>query len=138
MPDCERLAKLALEARKFSHSPYSHFQVGAALLAEDGRIFTGCNVESCAYSPSNCAERTALFKAVSEGAKRFTAIAVAGGPATETDLLTRAAPPCGVCRQMLFEFCEESMAVILVRSATDYDVCTLGDLLPQAFTPASL
>lgn len=137
--DAGKLAAAAIEARQMSYSPYSHFAVGAALLAEDGRMFTGCNVESAAYSPTSCAERTALVKGVSEGVRRFVAVAVAGGPtalgtAEELPLCT----PCGVCRQMLFEFCTPDTPVVLARSYTQYEVHTLGELLPMGFGPADL
>ena len=99
----EKLIKEALRARTFSYSPYSHYQVGAALLAKDGSIYTGCNIENAAYSPTNCAERTAFFKAVSEGKREFCAIAIVGGP--EEAGITQYAYPCGVCRQVMMEFC---------------------------------
>ncbi len=128
----------ALKAREFSYSPYSHFSVGAALQGQSGKIYRGCNVESCAYGPTNCAERTAVFKAVSEGERAFTAIAVVGAPEQEKDTLTHTAFPCGVCRQVLAEFCSMDMEVIVARSCEDYEIYTLGQLLPQAFTPQSL
>lgn len=137
--DAGALAAAAVAARKMSYSPYSEFAVGAALLSEDGRLFTGCNVENVAYTPTSCAERTALVKAVSEGARRFVAVAVAGGPAElgEDDLLPLCTP-CGVCRQALFEFCPPLTPIILARSATEYEVHTLGELLPMGFGAADL
>ena len=96
------LITAACDARKLSYSPYSHYQVGAALLAKDGQVITGCNIENAAYSPTNCAERTAFFKAVSEGITDFSAIAIVGSP--KGDVLTQYAYPCGVCRQVMMEF----------------------------------
>lgn len=106
------LIKAAIEARRKSYSPYSHYQVGAALLTADGQIVTGCNIENAAYGPSNCAERTAFFKAVSEGMREFTAIAIVGSP--EGEELTQYAYPCGVCRQVMREFCEPERFRIIV------------------------
>lgn len=131
------LIAAAIEARRRSYSPYSHYQVGAALLVADGQIVTGCNIENAAYGPSNCAERTAFFKAVSEGIRDFKAIAVVGSP--EGDELTQYAYPCGVCRQVMREFCEpESFQVIVAKSETDYRVAALADLLPESFGPDNL
>ena len=124
----------AVAAREFSYSPYSGYRVGAALLGADGRIYTGCNIENAGYSPTNCAERTAVFKAVSEGEREFTAIAVVGGSG---DTLNAACTPCGVCRQVLAEFCAADMPVIL-GTPENLRVLTLGDLLPFAFTKKNL
>ena len=125
----EELIRQAIEARRYSYSPYSGFQVGAALLCEDGTVYTGCNVENAAYGPSNCAERTAIFKAVSEGKRDFVRIAIVGGHEGES-----AAPtPCGVCRQVMSEFCKPSFEVIMAVSEKEYEVMTLGDLLPRGF-----
>ena len=121
-------------AREFSYSPYSGYCVGAAILCEDGRIFTGCNVENAGFSATNCAERTAVFKAVSEGARRFTAIAVVGGRRGEVSDLCA---PCGVCRQVLVEFCSPDLAVIL-GTPEKFEVRALGELLPFSFTGAEL
>ena len=129
-----RLMETAAEARAFSYSPYSGYCVGAALLAEDGRIFTGCNVENAGFSATNCAERTAVFKAVSEGARRFTAIAVVGGRRGEVSSFCA---PCGVCRQVLIEFCSPELAVLL-GTPEAFEVHTLGELLPFSFTAAEL
>lgn len=127
----------AVEARRKSYSPYSHYQVGAALLAADGRIVTGCNIENAAYGPSNCAERTAFFKAVSDGLRAFLAIAIVGSP--EGEVLTQYAYPCGVCRQVMMEFCEpESFQIIVAKSKEDYRVMTLAELLPEGFGPENL
>lgn len=134
----ERLAGLALEARKHSHAPYSNFCVGAALLTREGKIYTGCNIENAAYTPSNCAERTAFFKAVSEGEQAFRAIAIAGGKREEKLPLPLCAP-CGVCRQVMMEFCDpEQFQVILVRDRGDYQIFTLLQLLPEGFGPGNL
>ena len=127
----------ACDARKLSYSPYSRYQVGAALLIDDGRIVTGCNIENAAYTPTNCAERTAFFKAVSEGIRDFRAIAVVGSP--EGDELTQYAYPCGVCRQVMMEFCSPSdFQVIMAKSEEDYRVMTLQELLPEGFGPDNL
>ena len=128
------LMEAAARAREFSYSPYSHYRVGAALLTANGRIFTGCNVENAGYSPTNCAERTAIFKAISEGARDFAAIAVMGGLG---ETLDAACTPCGVCRQVLAEFCEPTMPVIL-GTPEEMRVMTLGELLPFAFTKKNL
>lgn len=131
------LIKAAIEARRKSYSPYSHYQVGAALLTADGQIVTGCNIENAAYGPSNCAERTAFFKAVSEGIREFTAIAIVGSP--EGEELTQYAYPCGVCRQVMREFCEpERFRIIVAKSEEDYRVMTLAALLPESFGPENL
>ncbi len=121
------LIQKAKEAKAFSYSPYSHFAVGAALLTKDGQVYTGCNIENGAYTPTNCAERTAVFKAVSEGQKEFEAIAV---------LADRAfTPPCGVCLQVLAEFCDaERFQVILAEKETGYKLYRLKDLLPLGFS----
>ena len=127
----------AIEARRKSYSPYSHYQVGAALLCADGQIITGCNIENAAYGPSNCAERTAFFKAVSDGLRAFAAIAIVGSP--EGEALTQYAYPCGVCRQVMMEFCEpEHFQVIVAKSEEDYHVMTLAELLPEGFGPDNL
>ena len=130
------LVRMAIAARENAYTPYSHFKVGAALLAKDGRVFTGCNIECASYSPTNCAERTALFKAVSEGAREFSAIAVVGWK--EGEKCTSFAAPCGVCRQMLFEFSGPDMPVIMAKSEEDTLVMTLGELLPVGFGPDNL
>ena len=125
------LLEEAKKARKNAYAPYSDFAVGAALLCANGRIYKGCNIENCAYSPSVCAERVALFKAVSEGESSFTAIAIVGG-SQESDSLT-SCYPCGVCRQVLAEFCEPSLQIITL-DGEDIVETTLGELLPNAFT----
>lgn len=133
----EGLVLLAFEARKKAYAPYSRFQVGAALLAADGQVYQGCNIENAAYTPSNCAERTAFFKAVSEGVRDFSAIAIAGGMRDHEELSYCA--PCGVCRQVMMEFCRpESFRIILARSKTEYRIYTLEELLPMGFGPENL
>lgn len=135
--DYKNLIENALEARKMAYAPYSNFTVGAALLAANGQIFTGCNIESASFSPTNCAERTALFTAVAQGVKDFTAIAVVGGKIGETKLDYCA--PCGVCRQMLAEFCTPvEFKVIIAKTENDYLVKTLEELLPMSFGPERL
>ena len=121
----DKLAREALRAAQFSYSPYSHFQVGAALLAESGKIYRGCNVENASYPVTLCAERTALGKAVSEGERRFRALAVT-------------ASPCGMCRQALREFCGPDFPVLLVQDMNKYEIYTLKELLPRSFGPENL
>ena len=134
--DINELIKAALSMRKMSYTPYSHFNVGAALLSKDGRVFTGCNIENASYTPTNCAERTAFFKAVSEGVKDFELIVIAGGKedAKELDYC----PPCGVCRQVMSEFCDDSFKIILAKSETEYITYTLDESLPLRFSPKNL
>lgn len=126
------LISLALEARKMSYSPYSGFSVGAALLCADGTVYTGCNIENSAFSPTNCAERTAFFKAVSEGKRDFLRIAVVGG-ISEENIPGNYCPPCGVCRQVMKEFCSADFEIIIAKSTDEYKVVTLADLLPESF-----
>lgn len=131
------LIEKALYARQFSYSPYSNYQVGAALLSEDGVVYTGCNIENAAYSPTNCAERTAFFKAVSEGKRGFRAIAVVGGDKEEE--ITKYAYPCGVCRQVMMEFCNPcDFWIITAKSIAEYEVRSLEEMLPDGFGPANL
>ena len=133
----EEMIDLAIRQLDYSYAPYSHFHVGAALLAKNGNVYGGCNIENAAYTPTNCAERTAFFKAVSEGERSFTAIAVVGGPegASEFDWCA----PCGVCRQVMKEFChEDAFQIILARSVKEYKVYTLAELLPMGFGPDNL
>ncbi len=130
----KKLIRAALEARQNAYAPYSHFQVGAALLARSGRVYQGCNIENAAYSASNCAERTAFFKAVSEGERAFEAIVIVGGREGETELDFCA--PCGICRQVMAEFCDlDQFRVILARNEEDFKSYTLRELLPEAFVP---
>ena len=132
----QQLMRTAIEYRKRSYSPYSGYQVGAALLTVDGEIFGGCNVENASFSPTNCAERTALFKAVSEGKTEFAAIAVVGGKAGESPEFCT---PCGVCRQALVEFCNpKEFMVYLGTGVEDYKAYLLEELLPFSFTPKNV
>ena len=133
MTDVE-LIKLAMQARENSYAPYSDFHVGAALVGKSGKVYLGCNVENAGYSPTNCAERTALFKAVSEGERAFTAIAIVGG---KGDTLAEFCAPCGVCRQALAEFCDPDFRVVLGR-IENVRVYTLAELLPFSFGKADL
>lgn len=130
--DILKLIEEAYEAKTYSYAPYSNFHVGAALLTGEGKIYKGCNIENAAYSPTNCAERTAFFKAVSEGEKDFRAIAIVGD---KEEFLT----PCGVCRQVMTEFCDEkTFQIVLARTKTDYKICTLEELFPGAFSMKNL
>ena len=132
----EEMIDLAIGQMEFSYVPYSHFRVGAALLAKNGSLYTGCNIENAAYTPTNCAERTAFFKAVSEGVREFDAICVVGG---KEGILTEYAAPCGVCRQVMMEFCRpEEFDVVIANVAGEYYVRTLGELLPEGFGPENL
>ena len=127
----------ALAQRTLAYAPYSHFQVGAALLAKNGTIYTGCNIENAAYTPTNCAERTAFFKAVSEGVRDFAAIAIVGG--AEGEAPTDYTAPCGVCRQVMQEFCApDDFVIVLARSEDDHRLMTLRELLPEGFGPDNL
>ena len=132
----DELVKTAIEMTKRSYVPYSHFHVGAALLDKSGKVWTGCNIENAAYGPSNCAERTAVFKAVSEGAREFEAIAIVGGPEDDAGnpQINDFCPPCGVCRQVLSEFCDRNFKIILANGKGEQKVFTLGELLPESFT----
>lgn len=135
MTDSE-LVSLARAARARAYAPYSGFQVGAALLAESGAVYLGCNIENSSYSPTICAERTAFAKAVSEGERAFTAIAVVGG---KEGTCSGFCPPCGVCRQVMREFCNpDSFCIILAKSAEEYREYTLAQLLPESFGPDHL
>lgn len=127
----EKLIKKAIEMLNFSYTPYSNFHVGAALLTSEGEIYTGCNIENAAYGPSNCAERTAIFKAVSEGKKEFEAIAIVGG---KNGKIENFCPPCGVCRQVLAEFCKKDFEIVLAKSTNEYKIMTLEQLLPESFS----
>ena len=136
--DYAELARQAFAAREKAYTPYSGFKVGAALLTEDGRVYTGCNIENAAYAPSNCAERTAFFKAVSEGERRFAAIAVVGGPEGTGAGGFGFCFPCGVCRQVMAEFCGGDFAIVVAKSPEETAVYTLDELLPEAFGPGDL
>ena len=133
----EQLVEIAYEAREMSYAPYSQFKVGAALLAKSGKIYKGCNIENAAYTPTNCAERTAFFKAVSEGEREFVAIAIVGGKEEEENLTFCA--PCGVCRQIMMEFCDpKEFQIILGRGNKEYKIYLLDELLPLGFGPENL
>lgn len=129
--EIQELISRALEARKNAYAPYSDFRVGAALLSDRGEIYTGCNIENSAYTPTNCAERTAFFKAVSEGVRGFRAICIAGGPGEREP--EKPCPPCGVCRQVMLEFCGPDFEVILAVNGQQYEVYTLDRLVPMGF-----
>ena len=133
----EELFKTALEARNDTYAPYSHWTVGAALLAADGTVYKGCNIENAAFTPTNCAERTAFFKAVSEGKREFSAIAIAGGRKDEES--GEICAPCSVCRQVLMEFCNPKTFRILLGTSKGVErVQTLEELLPCGFGPQML
>lgn len=134
MTDKELVLK-AQEAMKNSYSPYSDFKVGAALLAESGKVYTGCNIENVAFGPSVCAERVAFFKAISEGEKPFSKIAVVGG---KNGVITSPTPPCGVCRQVMREFCSDNFEILIAKENNEYDKVLLKDLLPYSFKPEIL
>ena len=132
----EKLIDTAIEQLKFSYTPYSNFKVGAALLAKNGEIFTGCNIENASYTPTNCAERTAFFKAVSEGVREFRAICIVGG---KDGKLTEYTAPCGVCRQVMMEFCDPmTFQIILAVDKERYEIYTLEELMPLGFGPLNL
>ena len=132
----EKLIHTAIGQLKYSYTPYSNFKVGAALLGKNSEIYTGCNIENAGYTATNCAERTAFFKAVSQGIKEFQAICVVGG---KDGVLTEYAAPCGVCRQVMMEFCDpETFQIILAVSREKYDIFTLKELLPFGFGPDNL
>ena len=133
----EELVALAVEAMGHAYVPYSGYQVGAALLTSDGRVYQGCNIENAAFGPSCCAERTAFFKAVSEGKREFSAIAIVGGPAGKEP--EDFCPPCGVCRQVMAEFCDpETFRIILMNGAGEIREYLLKELLPLGFTGKAL
>ena len=139
MIDKKLLIKKAFEAQKYSYSPYSNFAAGAALLSDNGDIYQGCNVENASFTPTNCAERTAFFKAVSEGQKKFTAIAIVGNKADIKQGEGEFCAPCGVCRQVMAEFCDlDTFKVIVAKSEEEYLEYTLGEILPLAFTGKDL
>ena len=132
----EKLIETAIAQLDYSYTPYSNFKVGAALLTKNGDIYTGCNIENAAYTPTNCAERTAFFKAVSEGVRDFQAICIVGG---KDGVLTEYAAPCGVCRQVMMEFCNpKTFQIILAIDKERYEIYTLEELLPQGFGPSNL
>ena len=135
----KKMIEIALSQLAYSYTPYSDFKVGAALLGKNGRIYTGCNIENAAYTPTICAERTAFFKAVSEGERKFVAIAIAGGPKDASADKMQYCAPCGVCRQVMAEFCDpEHFMIYLVKSLDDMKSYSLKELLPESFGPANL
>ncbi len=130
--DYKTLIREAIAAKEMAYAPYSHFRVGAALLTKEGKVYKGCNIENVAFTPTNCAERTAFFKAISEGEKDFAAIAVTGDA---DDYLY----PCGVCRQVMVEFCDlQEFKVIVANTEEDYKIFSLGELVPGAFNAEEL
>lgn len=129
--DYQKLIEAALSARENAYVPYSHFKVGAALITEDGRIFTGCNIENASYGAANCAERTAIFKAISEGYTTINALAVVGDVKNYTY-------PCGICRQVIAEFSNKDTVVIIAKNKEEYIVKSIKDILPGAFTKDDL
>lgn len=132
----EKLIDTAIKQLQFSYTPYSNFKVGAALLAKNGEIYTGCNIENASYTPTNCAERTAFFKAVSEGVRDFQAICIVGGKDGD---LTEYTAPCGVCRQVMMEFCDpKTFQIILAVDKERYEIYTLEELMPLGFGPLNL
>ncbi len=134
MTDTELVSK-AIEAMNNSYSPYSNYKVGAALLTEDEKIYKGCNIENAAFGPTVCAERTAFLKALSEGERKFSKIAVVGG---KNGKVTGAFPPCGVCRQVMREFCGDDFEILIVRENNEFDKVLLKDLLPYSFKPENV
>ncbi|MFG6358939.1 MAG: cytidine deaminase [Acetatifactor sp.] len=132
------LIQAAIEARKQAYAPYSEYLVGAALLAEDGEIYRGCNIENASYGATNCAERTAFFKAVSQGKRNFRAMAIVGGSreAEQGAPFPDMAYPCGICRQVMREFCGSDFRILVGRSTEDFQEYTLAELLPESFGPA--
>lgn len=126
----KELVDLALEAMKGAYSPYSGFKVGAALLAKSGEVYTGCNIENASYTPTVCAERTAFFKAISEGEREFEAIAVVGG---KDDNAEEFCTPCGVCRQVMLEFCDRDSFIVIFGKRDGFETHTLAELTPFSF-----
>ena len=131
----KELYDLAKNAMEHSYSPYSNCKVGAALLCENGKVYTGTNIENAAFGPTVCAERVAVFKAVSEGEKEFSKIAVVGG---KGGIINGIFAPCGVCRQVLREFCEDDFEILLGETEEKFKTVTLKDLLPLSFSPENL
>lgn len=128
----EQLIREAIAAKEFAYVPYSNFRVGAALLAKNGNVYKGCNIENASYTPTNCAERTAFFSAIAEGVTEFSGIAIVGD---QDQYLA----PCGVCRQVMAEFCDaKEFQIILAKSETDYKVLSLEEVFPYSFTKENL
>lgn len=137
--DDKELIRLAIDARSRSYSPYSEYRVGAALLCGGDTVFTGANIENASYPATICAERVAVGNAISSGRSDLTAIAIAGGKSSETGTLSDYATPCGICRQVLREFCDPaSFRILVARSVDDYKEFTLDELLPESFGPDHL
>ena len=130
----EKLCELAKEAMQHAYAPYSGYKVGAALLCKDGTVYQGCNIENAAYGPTNCGERTAFFKAIYDGQREFEAIAVCGG---NDGVITGSFPPCGVCRQVMREFCKDDF-IIYMMNPDGYEAVTLTQLLPYSFSNADM
>ena len=134
--DTKQLITAAINALEYSYAPYSNFKVAAALLTKDGRIFTGCNIENASFTPTNCAERTAFFKAISEGIYDFEAITIVGG---KDGVLNDYCSPCGVCRQVMMEFCNpDTFQILMAKSSEEYKQFTLKELLPEGFGPGNM
>lgn len=131
----EELVQLAYKAQQQSYSPYSGFQVGAALLAKSGKVYLGCNIENAAFSPTNCAERTAFFKAISEGEREFESIAIVGNKAGAAPEEREFCTPCGVCRQVMLEFVDPEQFQIYLGKGEEIKTFTLKELLPESFSP---
>lgn len=131
----KQLIETAVKAREMAYAPYSHYKVGAALLAKSGKIYTGCNVENASFTPTNCAERTAFFKAISEGDREFEMIAIVAGKDGEE--LSKNCTPCGVCRQVMTEFCDKDFKIIL-GTPDDFKVLTLEEIMPHSFSATEL
>lgn len=131
----QELVDLAVQAMQNAYAPYSGYKVGAALLTAGGKVYLGCNIENASYSPTNCAERTAIFKAVSEGERRFSAIAIVGG---KDGVITGIFPPCGVCRQVMQEFCDPETFIVLLGKSDGYEEYILKKILPLGFSNSDL
>ena len=135
----EELTKMAIDYLHHSYAPYSDFHVAAALLTAEGKVYLGCNIENSSFGATNCAERTAFFKAVSEGERNFTAISIVGGKGTDESALVDYAYPCGICRQVMREFCDpDKFNIILYKNSGEYLVQTLEQMLPHSFGPENL
>lgn len=132
----KNMINLAIEQIKYSYAPYSDFKVGAVLMSKTGKLYTGCNIENAAYTPTNCAERTAFFKAISQGEREFMGICIVGGKGGKIEEMTA---PCGVCRQVMMEFCNsESFEIILAVNENNYKIFKLKEILPLGFGPENI
>ena len=131
----KELVKAAFEAMEMAYAPYSCQKVGAALLSKSGKLYKGCNIESASYSPTNCAERTAFFNAISEGEREFQKIAIVGG---KNGMVEDLFMPCGVCRQVMAEFCDSDFEIIVAKSPDNFEVFTLSELLPHGFSKTNI